>query len=536
MCTFGENFSMPMSSKRKALYLLAVLLVFPALLINLGIMTFIDDEGIRSLVAMEMDLSGQYIAPTLHGAFYYNKPPLFNWVLLVFFKLAGVYNEWVARFPTVLALLAYAATVFYFFRRHYGVKVGFLAAFLLITCGRVLFWDSMLALIDITFSWVIFTLFMVIYHEFEGGRYGRLFLLSYLLAAIGFMLKGLPALVFQATTLLVYFTYRSAFRRLFSIQHFAGIGLLALILGSYYLAYHQYNDLGVVFQTLFTESAKRTVVKYGIWESVLHFLSFPFEMVYHFLPWSVMVVYFFRRDVVKLIRADRFQAFLMITFLSNILVYWLSPEVYPRYLLMLAPLIFGVYLHLHTIHKAEKTRTYRWVADLFLVLSVITGLLCFLPFGLARSQVWSFWWFKSLLTGLAILGLSRLYYRWREERLLVFVSILLVLRIAFNWFVLPDRNLNDSGDLARQSSQRIGEVYRDVPLFLYGDTHMQTTNSFYLTQKRGSIIPREKDNFGPEDRVIIDPLRNPELDEQPLDSFYIRMGRRYYHIVIPNPD
>ncbi|MDX1665678.1 MAG: glycosyltransferase family 39 protein, partial [Saprospiraceae bacterium] len=152
------------------LYVLAILLLPPALLINLGLLTFIDDEAIRSLVALEMKFSGNWITPTLHGEYYYKKPPLFNWILLLFFELSGRIDELTARLPTVACLLGYGATIYYFFRRHYDRKIAFLNAFVFITCGRVLFWDSMLALIDICFSWVVFTSFMYTYHLFEKGQ------------------------------------------------------------------------------------------------------------------------------------------------------------------------------------------------------------------------------------------------------------------------------------------------------------------------------------------------------------------------------
>ena len=137
--------------RNKLLYVLSILLLFPALLINLGLMTFIDDEGIRTLVALEMKLSGNYITPTLHGEFYYNKPPLFNWILLGYFKLLGQINEFNTRIPTLVSLLGFAATVFYSFRKQYGTYTAFVLAMTLITCGRILFWDSLLGLIDIIF-------------------------------------------------------------------------------------------------------------------------------------------------------------------------------------------------------------------------------------------------------------------------------------------------------------------------------------------------------------------------------------------------
>ena len=512
------------------MYIGSLLLLAPALLINLGLLTFIDDEGIRSLVALEMDLSGNYIVPTLHGDFYYNKPPLFNWILLVFFKLAGVYNEWVARLPTVLALLGYGATVFYFFQKHYSKRIAFLAAFLLITCGRVLFWDAMLALIDITFSWVMFTLFMVIFHQFERERWWALFLITYVLTAVGFLLKGLPALVFQATTLLVYFTYRRSFRKLVSVPHTAGILVLALLVGSYYFAYHQYNDLSVVFQTLFSESTKRTVVQYGWLETVIHLFAFPFEMTYHFLPWSIMVLYLIRPDILRLIRADRFQEFLLLTFLANIIVYWTSPEVYPRYLLMLAPLIFGVYLYLHAQHRREGSWAFRLIDRLFMLACGAGGLLALLPFALERAQVVPLWWLKSLSLVLAFGLLFVAYLKWSGDRLLVLVVVLLVFRIGFDWFVLPDRNANDPAAMARESSRRVGASYRGKPLFVYGETLMQPTNSFYLTQGRGSIIPREMDTFKAGAHYIVDPEAYPGLNYQPVDSFFVRFGRRYFYV------
>ena len=217
---------------RHWLYLAALVLLAPALLINLGLMTFIDDEGIRSLVALEMKFSGNYITPTIHGAYYYNKPPLYNWILLLFFELQGQVNEFTARIPTVLCTLGYAGTIFYFSRRHFDTKTAFLNAMFYITCGRVLFWDSMLALIDTCFSWVVFTSFMVIYHQFQKENWLKLFLFSYLLAAAGFLMKGLPAVVFQGTTLLVYFAYRRRFWKLFSWQHVLG-GLLFVAHGEF---------------------------------------------------------------------------------------------------------------------------------------------------------------------------------------------------------------------------------------------------------------------------------------------------------------
>ena len=68
-------------STRNRIWLL-LLLCPPAYLINLHLAAFTGDEAIRALVAYEMALSDNYVATTIHGASYINKPPLFNWLVL----------------------------------------------------------------------------------------------------------------------------------------------------------------------------------------------------------------------------------------------------------------------------------------------------------------------------------------------------------------------------------------------------------------------------------------------------------------------
>ncbi|MEL7020838.1 MAG: glycosyltransferase family 39 protein, partial [Bacteroidota bacterium] len=277
------------------LYGIIICLLMPALLINLGLMTLINDEAIRGLVALEMQLSGNYVTPTLNGEYYYNKPPLYNWLLLLSFSMTGQVNEFALRLPTVFFLLLYLITIFYYARQHFRTSIAALSALFFLTCGRILFWDALLGLIDICFSWVMFLLFMTIFHRFRQRQFWHLFLISYALAAIGFLLKGLPAVVFQAITIVVWLVYQRAWRLLFSKYNFIGLGLFLVIVGSYYGIYHQYNSLDNVFATLLSESSKRTVVNYGIVDTITHLLTFPFEMIYHFLPWSLLVIYFFRK-------------------------------------------------------------------------------------------------------------------------------------------------------------------------------------------------------------------------------------------------
>lgn len=526
--SFRENIN---SSKyRTWLYAAGIVLLLPALYLNLGLMTLIDDEGIRCLVALEMKLSGNYITPTLNGDYYYYKPPLFNWILLVYFQIAQVFNEFVARSATTVSLIGYGLTIIYFFRKHCDFNTAIVLAFALITCGRILWYDSMLALIDITFSWVTFTAFMVVYHQFKKGNFWKLFLFSYFLTAIGFLMKGFPSIVFQGTTLLAFFIFKKQFKRLFSLPHIVGGLFFLIIVGSYYFIYHQHNSIQEVLSTLFNESSKRTVANHGIGKTIVHFLTFPFEMIYHFLPWSIMIIYFIRKDIRTLIKQNDFLSFLLLVFLANIFIYWISPQVFPRYLFMFVPLIFGPFLFLHKLHSVEKTWQFRLLDRLFFFACVLIAVASLTPFFIERVQSVPYLYPLTITLAIILFFLAWLYYKLPTERLLVLVLVLLVLRISFNLFVIPDRHGEDFGTICKNTSIEVGRKFADQDLYVYKYTVMQPTNAFYLTNERQQIVRRQLTNFDPEALYIIDPNEYPDVNYTKVGEFKVRHGKLTYDI------
>ncbi len=514
-------------------YVLIILLIIPALFINLGLMTFIEDEAIRVLVAIEMRLSGNFITPMLNGGYYYNKPPLYNWLLAAFFYVTGAVNEWTARIPTLFFLLAYGATVFHFFKKHYSFKIAFLNALLLITCGRILFWDSILAFIDICFSWVTFLTFMVIYHQFQKKNIWTLFIISYLLTAIAFLMKGMPSLVFQGITLLVFFLYKKEWKKLFSPAHAVGILLFLVIVGSYYWAYNGYNSLTGVFPTLLSESTKRTVVQYDFWEVILHLIEFPFEMSYHFLPWSLLIIYWFGKNGVRNLLADPFIKFNMIVFVANILIYWTSPEVYPRYLLMLAPLIFSSFIHLHFLNQQKNSLLYRIINGIFFAFFVILTIGSFSPFFLEQTAQTPFLYLKAIPITLSMMMLTFIAWKWKEHRLIMMVVCLLLMRIGFNWFVLPDRNKNDWGNLCREDAIEMGKQMKGKKLYVYKNTTMYLLNSLHMTVGRNEIIPRRHQDFEKDAYYILDPTKYPYTENsfRKVAEFRIRAEPKVLDVV-----
>ncbi|MBI1228250.1 MAG: glycosyl transferase [Bacteroidetes bacterium] len=506
------------ASPQRLLLLAIGLLLLPALLTHLGLLAFSGDEAIRALVALEMRITGNYITPTMFGEFYYNKPPLYNWILLAVFNLTGRSDEFVARLPTVFFLLAYATTVWFFVKKHtsslgtpiFNFQFSILNSLALITCGRILFWDSMLGLIDMSFSWVMYSMFMVIFTQGERGRYVQQFAIAYLLAAVGFLLKGLPAVVFLGVALLTYFFWVKKWRKLFSLAHIGGMAVFGVVVGSYYALYAQQNGLSTVFSTLFHESAKRTFVEYGLGKTLLHLVTFPFEMWYHFLPWTILVVYLLRKNALQLLLQHRFIAWNGLVFITTILPYWASVEVYPRYLLMLVPMAYTVFFYLHFKNKEIGSPVVQWVEGVFQVL--IWGMLAasFAPLLWPAVQQVPFLYLKVGFLAAATGLLLWVYRRWEVHRLLAFVAVMLVGRMAFNWFVMPTRLEIDCQNLVRQTTLDAAQKLEGRPLFIYEESiGLEPTTGYYFTRETHQILRREKAGFDKEARYILDVYRYP---------------------------
>lgn len=470
----------------------AMVLVIPALYLNLGRMPLIGDEAIRALVALEMMFSGDYLIPTLNGELYFNKPPLYNWLLVLCFNIAGSQDEFFVRLPSTLFLLVYLFTIYFFTAKHLGRQTGLLASLVFLTCGRILFWDSFLGLIDITFSWVVFTSFMLSWQYSESGKYNRLFVVTYSLAALGFLLKGLPAVAFQGITLLSLFIYTRQFKRLFSPGHVAGILVFVAIAGTYYLIYgliHPEAIKGLLIR-IFTESADKSALGNSLGRTFRHLFTFPFELVYHFIPWMFFTVFLFHRRILRRALKNRFVAYCLIVFVANISLYWFSPVTYPRYLLMLFPLFAIVLLHLARMHAGVNTPHYRMMLTLFTwIMPALLLVMLVLPL-VFRSEIPVRHLFSStfiLFVASTMIWWVTGYSRFRVNALFTMAVLLLCMRIAFNLFLVPHREANAWSSLCRMDAIEVAKQTLEEELYIAADT-ITLVNSYYLTRERGQIV------------------------------------------------
>jgi 4-amino-4-deoxy-L-arabinose transferase-like glycosyltransferase len=146
-------------------FFLLIILSLAPFFINLGLLPLFADEPTRANVALEMILSDNFSVPTIGAEYYYNKPPLYNWILAGFYLLTGTYSEFITRLPAIIPMFLFAISIFYavaYFLK--DKRIASLSAILFLVNGRMLIYDSMLGHIDIFYSWLTFCSFMLIFY------------------------------------------------------------------------------------------------------------------------------------------------------------------------------------------------------------------------------------------------------------------------------------------------------------------------------------------------------------------------------------
>jgi 4-amino-4-deoxy-L-arabinose transferase-like glycosyltransferase len=520
-----------MAAHKKKIWIWGVVsfvLLIPALFLNLGDNGFIEDEGTRGVVAMEMIYQNDFITPTISGEYYYNKPPGYNWLIAVSFMLFGNFSTFALRFPMAISVILYGLSVFLLMRKRLGNYFALVLALATVTCGRIFFYDSLHGLIDITMGWLTFVMFILIFQLHEKGRFYLLFIIAYAISAYTFLMKGLPSIAFLGISLLTLFIYKKDFKRLFTLPHLTGILLFFVVVGGYYYSYSikNNNSLVTLFKILFVEANKKSVGGNNIVDTITHLFVFPFQYFVDFLPFTVFILFFFKKKNIQLVWKNQFTRYLVLIFFFNILIFWISPVVFARYLLMFVPIAYGVLMYPYMNNAEENKRAVSIVHGVFagaIALLVIVPLIMAL---VPPSKVIDQKWLKAILSMVALLIIFMLYLRARKSVILYFILSLIVVRITFNLFIVPIRTYDSWHFKTLASASRIGKEYKDRELCIYDepsiyhepDKLVQDKALYFLSRERGEIVPLCTEfqsgklyivanaDYNPDEHIILDNL------------------------------
>jgi 4-amino-4-deoxy-L-arabinose transferase-like glycosyltransferase len=171
-----------------------------------------DVDAVQAQIARNMLESGDWVTARLNGIAYLEKAPLPYWLKATSYAIFGV-KDWAGRLPTVLSAIALCLLVAKWGTWAFSPLAGLYSGLILATCvGLWLF--TRIQLPDVT---VTLTITIALYSFLRSRPYIFWFCLG-----IGFLLKGLIAMVFPIATVILYWTFSSQWNRWREIKPFTG--------------------------------------------------------------------------------------------------------------------------------------------------------------------------------------------------------------------------------------------------------------------------------------------------------------------------
>ncbi|MEM6910476.1 MAG: glycosyltransferase family 39 protein [Verrucomicrobiota bacterium] len=280
---------------------------------GLGSRELRGEEPRRVLPAREMIQSGHWLIPRIAGQEYFRKPPGINWSVAASFLLTGSQDEWAARLPSVLGVLACGLGFLLLGEGVMGRRSAFLAAFFFLASVGML---EKARLIEIEALYVsLFGLaWLVWWSAIEKERPWQAWLLAMALLGGGMVIKGpLHVFYFYVLAISLSVAHRNRFFLLHP-AHLVGWLVFAAVAAPWFWlsqermagatgpSGEQWEVSAVWWQQLAERMTFDTEVPLG------HWIRQTFQGWLNFLPWVALVPLGFwrwRRGDVAIVESRR---------------------------------------------------------------------------------------------------------------------------------------------------------------------------------------------------------------------------------------
>jgi 4-amino-4-deoxy-L-arabinose transferase-like glycosyltransferase len=308
-----------------------------------GAPNLMDNEWRIGSYVLDVVQNGNWVAQHDVTGDLSSKPPLLTWLAALSTLCFGKLNRFSLYWPSALATLGVALTIFFAGRKHFGWRPGFLAA-LAYLLSFIADKQVSVARYDGLFALPVLWGALAAYRAWLTGRGWIWFWIA---GTVATMTKGPLGLVLSASGLLAaIWERRSGDRVPLRGSHWAGVLILLVVCGGWlWLAYREMGPpiLAKLFGREIVASAIKEgehTVGTGFWQPLWNVLS-------GFFPWSLVAAVAFWRVVKKpAVNIDerRFERFLFCWVVVSLVLFSLGAHQRSRLAWPLVPaiaLLFG---------------------------------------------------------------------------------------------------------------------------------------------------------------------------------------------------
>ena len=243
-------------------------------------------ESVYALTAKEMLAAGDWLSPRIYGDFWFDKPIMFYWELLIAYKIFGV-GEFASRFfPAVFATLGLFITYF-FGAKLYDKKIGFVAAIILATSLE--YWYLSHAVITDMTLLVMFSITLITFYLGYREKNPRLYLISFAASGVAVLTKGPIGFFLPGLIILIFLAWQDDLLHLQKLFRAKNFLLFAAIISIWYLPMTFIHGSEFLENFLGVHNFLRATVSEYAKTDVWYYYSLI--SLIGFFPWSILLIF-----------------------------------------------------------------------------------------------------------------------------------------------------------------------------------------------------------------------------------------------------
>jgi 4-amino-4-deoxy-L-arabinose transferase-like glycosyltransferase len=257
-------------------------LYFPAL----GSLAIKGEEGRRILPGITMLQTGNYLVPQVGGETYFRKPPLVNWLVAASFKITGIQNEWTARLPSILCVLAVAVSFVTVARSSLGNRGSTIAALIWLINAGIIEKGRLIEIEGLYVSLCALAMIFWLSLWLQKKSAWLIWTIPSVFLGLGFLAKGPLHLVFFYGLVIAVVWQERKWRALFHPAHLLGILLMVGIFAAWAIPFVQATNhvtATTKWSQQFTGRLRGTDFQFGRW-----IFNMPHGVLY-LLPWVIFL-------------------------------------------------------------------------------------------------------------------------------------------------------------------------------------------------------------------------------------------------------
>ena len=220
--------------------LILTCVIFFTLFFGIGGVPLLDpDEPVYAETAREMLQTGDFLSPRIFGDYWYDKPPMYYWLVAAAFKVFG-YGEFAARFPAALMGALTAFMLYFSVTKLFNERAGFWSSLILTSCIQF-FYLSKAAVTDTSLLFFMTGALLSFLH--------KKYWLMYVCMGFATLVKGPIGIVFPGIIIFLYLLFMGQLKEIFRMHVLRGLLVYLLVAGPWY--YLMYTVHGMEFINTF---------------------------------------------------------------------------------------------------------------------------------------------------------------------------------------------------------------------------------------------------------------------------------------------